>query len=213
MAAPTNYKSHKCKKGSRNRLIKTSQSRTLASPPGERAPFDPNFTICSCLVSLSLFKLVICPTNCFFPLPLSCTGLCALLLCLSTKGFPRQVDDIEFNSDLERSQLLLKESNSQTSFDSKANAQADNGLFEEDPEFMLVAPKDNSGTKHELPAPPKEVSVKKKTETLTGSSLKRARREIVEEGSGIFEGKQEMISIPVFNHVFVLRRALSAQIY
>ena len=78
---------------------------------------------------------------------------------------------------------------------------------------MLVAPKDNSGTKHELPAPPKEVSVKKKTEALTGPSLKRARREIIEEGSGIFEGKQAIISIPVFNHVFVLRRALSAQIY
>ena len=80
---------------------------------------------------------------------------------------------------------------------------------------MSVIPKGNSGTKHGLPAPPKEVSVKKKTslETLTGPSLKRARREIVEEGSGIFEGKQAIISIPLFNHVFVLRRALSAQIY
>src|SRR4029434_3467474 len=111
-------------------MFGSAQSRTLASPPGERAPFDPNFKICSCLASLSLFKLVICPTNCFFPLPLSCTGLLALLLCLSTKGFPIHVDDIEFYSDLERSHPLLKES-----FDSKANARADNGLFEEDPEF------------------------------------------------------------------------------
>ena len=126
------------------------------------------------MVSLSLFKLAIFPTNCFFPLPLSCTGLLALLLCLSTKGFPIHVDDIEFYSDLERSHLLLKESNSQTSFDSKANAQADNGLFEEDPEFMSVIPKGNSGTKHGLPAPPKEVSVKNKTEALRGPSLKRA---------------------------------------
>ena len=130
-------------------------------------------------------------------------------VCISTKAFPRQFDNIEVNSTLVRSHLLLKDSDSQT----EANARADDGLFEEDSEFMLVAPKANSGTKHGLPAPPKEVSVKKKTEALTGPSLKRARREIIEEGSGIFEGKQAIISIPVFNHVFVLRRALSAQIY
>ena len=104
-----------------------------------------------------------------------------------------------------RSHLLLKDSDSQT----EANARADDGLFEEDSEFMLVAPVDNSGPKSGLPANPKEISVKKKTEALRGPLLKRVRR----EGSGIFECKQATISIHVFKHVFVLRRALSAQIY
>ena len=104
-----------------------------------------------------------------------------------------------------RSHLLLKDSDSQT----KASARADDGLLEEDFEYILVAPMDNFGPKSGLPAPPKDISVKKKSEGLSGPSLKRVRR----EGSGTSESKQANIFMHVFKHVFVLRRALSAQIY
>ncbi|XP_062372462.1 uncharacterized protein LOC134059927 [Sardina pilchardus] len=111
-------------------------------------------------------------------------GFVLLLLCHPINGLPsRPNSNIEFNSDVEQSHLLLRERSSHTAFDSRHNGHTENGLLEEDSEFMLVTPTSKSGPRIELRAlASKEegLSAKKKS----SDSLSRFLRETVEEGSG-----------------------------
>ncbi|XP_062373084.1 uncharacterized protein LOC134060445 [Sardina pilchardus] len=111
-------------------------------------------------------------------------GFVLLLLCHPINGLPsRPNSNIEFNSDVEQSHLLLRERSSHTAFDSRQNGHTENGLLEEDSEFMLVTPTSKSGPRIELRAlASKEegLSAKKKS----SDSLSRFLRETVEEGSG-----------------------------
>ncbi|XP_062372607.1 uncharacterized protein LOC134060052 [Sardina pilchardus] len=111
-------------------------------------------------------------------------GFVLLLLCYPINGLPsRPNSNIEFYSDVEQSHLLLRERSSHTAFDSRHNGHTENGLLEEDSEFMLVTPTSKSGPRIELRAlASKEegLSAKKKS----SDSLSRFLRETVEEGSG-----------------------------
>ncbi|XP_062372965.1 uncharacterized protein LOC134060315 [Sardina pilchardus] len=111
-------------------------------------------------------------------------GFVLLLLCYPINGLPsRPNSNIEFNSDVEQSHLLLRERSSHTAFDSRHNGHTENGLLEEDSELMLVTPTSKSGPRIELRAlASKEegLSAKKKS----SDSLSRFLRETVEEGSG-----------------------------
>ncbi|XP_062372609.1 uncharacterized protein LOC134060054 [Sardina pilchardus] len=112
------------------------------------------------------------------------TGLALLLLCLPINVFPSQPNsNIEFYSDLEHSHLLLKERGSHTAFDPRHNGHKENGLLEEDSEFMMVTPTSKPSPKSEmrdLASKEEGLSAKKKS----SDSLSRFLRETVEEGSG-----------------------------